>query len=368
MKKIIYALILVTATSTSQAQNLFNKIKSKVTGTADKSASSAAGSASSASGGSYTDPAKFGTLIYTFSKAEMAAHSGSDGYGFNMWFTSVKVVNNQLDLQIADYDSALYSYINGHFQLISGKPDMSLQNKLPIGTEQEQWSVDFSQIDQANAMLKKGPHVASGMIVGKPEQTYTFNGKPLGNFFMAMVAHNADSSVVTVVGASLAGGMTYKMVTSNGQQVTLPKKYGGRALISPNGKQSVALYIGDNGTGFDVYKLDGSKFAISNFNNGLAWLRNSGSVFNVEIANQNALDKNGVLFHTFGSPVDPRTLFISSDDQRLCWAERGIYFSDGTSFENGGSPHKVIIDNKEVIIFLAVNLQSGQLYLCRHDL
>jgi len=79
------------------------------------------------------------------------------------------------------------------------------------------------------------------------------------------VAHNADSTVVAVVGASLTGGMNYKMVTSTGQQVALPKMFGGRALISPDGKTSVALYPGDNGNGFDVYPRKRAKFSISNF-------------------------------------------------------------------------------------------------------
>ena len=366
MKKIIYTVTLLAAVNTLHAQVLFNKLKNKVNSVTEKPQQQATATGTQAT--NYTDPAKFGTVIYTFSKAEMATHGGGDGYGFNMWFPSVNVANNQLDLQIADHDMALYSYSNGQFQKTSGKPDLSQQNKVKTGNEKELWSVDFTQTDQGNAMMKKGQHVASGMMPGKPEQTYTFNDKLLGNFMMAMVAHNADSSVVSVVGASLAGGMTYKMVTSNGQQLALPKKYGGRALISPDGKLSVALYQADNGMGFDVYPLNGAKFSISNFNNELCWLRNSGNVFNVEYSNPKALDKNGTLFHTFDSPVEPQTLFISADDQRMCWTARGLYFSDGTSFENGQSPHRVILNNKEVIIFLAVDFATGQLYLCQHDL
>jgi len=53
----------------------------------------------------------------------------------------------------------------------------------------------------------------------------------------------------------------------------------------------------------------------------------------------------------------------------MCWeGDHGLYFSDGTAFENGSSPHKVIIDGKEVMVFLAVNMTSGQIYLCKKEL
>jgi hypothetical protein len=372
-KKVFCMIVLLTVANVLHAQGLLNKLKNKLNNNAGSPATNAGATnvgavgQASASGQKYNDPSQFGTVVYTFSKSEMDAHSGSDGYGFNMWFSSIKVVNNQLELQVADHDAALYNYANGHLQKTGGKPDLSRQNKMPTGNERDLWSVDFSQTDQANAMLKKGPHVASGMLPGKSEQTYTFNGKAIGNFFMAMVAHNADSSVVTVVGASITGGMSYKMVSSNGQQLALPKKYGGTALISPDGKVNAALYMGS--TGFDVYLSNGTKFSIGNFNNGQAWLRNSGSVFNVEISNPNALDKNGTLYHTFEMPVNAKTLFISSDDKSMCWeGPHGLYFSDGTAIENGQSPQKVILDNKEVIVFLATDTGAGKLYLCRHNL
>ena len=357
------------------AQGFLNKVKNKLANSAEKSATNTANSNVAAanqvapSSHNYTDPAKFGTLIYTFSKTEMAAHGGADGYGFNMWFPNLAVVNNQLVFQVADHDAALYTYSGGQLQLIGGKPDLSMQNTLLTGSEKDQWSVDFTQTDQANAMLKKGPHIASGMIAGKPEQTYIFNGKNIGNFVMAAVAHNADSSVVTVVGASLNGGMNYKMVSSNGQQIALPKQFGGRALVSSDGKISAALYLNKTGDGYDVYSITGAQISIGNFNNGLGWLRNTGSVFNVEINNPKALDMNGKLYFTFDVPVEPKSLYINSDDKRVCWmGDHGLFFSDGTAFENGQSPRKVILDNKEVIVFLDTDTQSGKLYLCKHDL
>lgn len=373
MKKIFYALAFIAATNVAYAQmGLLNKVKNKLRSGVQQTAGNAAtnnaasGMGLSTSNSAYTDPSKFGTLIYTFSKAEMNAHSGADGYGYNNWFPTIKVINNQIVCQVADGESALYNYAGGQLQLIGGKPNGSVQNKLFKGSEMDGWSVDFSQLDQTNAMLKKGPHIASGMIPGKADQSYTFNGKSLGNFYMAMLAHNADSSVVTVVGASLNGGMSYKMVSSSGLQATLPKKFGGRALISPDGKVSVAIYVG--ASGFDAYRANGTQVSIGNFNNGQGWLRNSGSIFTIADNNGISLYKDGVLYHTFAMPVDPKMLFISADDKRICWTERGIYFSDGTSFENGQSPHKLVIDNKEVIVFLAVELASGKLYLCRHDL
>jgi hypothetical protein len=375
MRKVIYTIAILVISNMVSAQGFLNKIKNTLANNTEKPAATTAASNIAAvnqvapSAHNYTDPARFGTVIYTFSKKEMAAHGGADGYGFNMWFPTIKVVNNHLELQVADHDAALYSYEGGHLQLTGGKPDLTIQNKIYTGSEKDQWSVDFSQTDQANAMLKKGPHVASGMIPRKPEQAYIFNGKNIGNFFMAAVVHNADSSVVTVVGSGITGGMSYKMISSNGQQIALPKRYGGSALISPDGKISAALYPNQTGNGFDVYSSTGAKISIGNFNNGLAWLRNTGSVFNAEIDNSKALDMNGKLYFTFDVPVEPKSLYISSDDKRICWmGNHGLYFSDGTAFENGQSPHKLIIDNKEVIVFLDTDTQSGKLYLCRHDL
>jgi hypothetical protein len=37
----------------------------------------------------------------------------------------------------------------------------------------------------------------------------------------------------------------------------------------------------------------------------------------------------------------PKQIFISKDDKSMCWeGDHGLYFSDGTAFENGTSPIK----------------------------
>ncbi|RWY54064.1 hypothetical protein [Mucilaginibacter gilvus] len=371
MKKIIYTLVLISAAHVADAQGgLLNRLKNKINSGAKTTVSNDVASvAAPTSGIKYTDPSQFGKVIYTFSKAEMNAHGGSDGYGYNMWFPTIAVVNNQLNAIIADNNETSWSYNNGGLQKTGGKPNTRDQNKINNGSEFYGWSVDFTEHDQAASLQKKGPHVASGMIPGKAEQTYTFNGKVFSSFYIGSIAHNADSTVVAVAGASLTGGMKYFLRSSTGQSASLPAKFGARPLLSPNGKVSAALMLSTNGNSYDVVTTMGANISIGNFINGLGWLRDSGSIFNVESNDPKALDRNGKLYKTFNVDVDPKMLFISADDNTLCWGGyRGLYFSDGTIFENGQSPRKVVLDGKEVIIFLDVELASGKLYLCRHDL
>lgn len=69
----------------------------------------------------------------------------------------------------------------------------------------------------------------------------------------------------------------------------------------------------------------------------------------------------------FTIPVDLKRVFINANETGMAWqGYRGLYFTDGTVFENASSPTKVIIDGKEVIVFLDV--EDGKVYLCKHDL
>lgn len=369
MKKLIYIILLLAATNTLHAQGFLNKIKNKIAKKGEKQATAQQASTTApASGVKYTDPAQYGTLIKTYSQSEVSATmGGGDGGSFDLWFQSVKVVNGEPQLKIADYNTALYSYTNSRLQNTGEKPDISLHNKLYNGSEKDLRSIDFTENDQARSLLKNGAHIAGGMVPGTIEQTYTFNGKVFGSFAQARIAHNADSTVIAGVGANYAKGLSYNLITSNGQHFSIPSKYGGMPLISPDGKISAAAV--QSGSGTDVYVSNGSKFSIGSYdsNTGL-WLRNSGSVFYIDNG-ANTLYRNGQLYHTFEMPVNTRMLFISADDKSMCWeAPHAICFSDGTIFENASSPSKVIIGDKEVILFLTINVRTGELYLCRHDL
>lgn len=370
MKKILYTVILTVAANLLHAQSLFNKIKSKVVNKVENTVQAtvvpAAGSAAETK---FTDPSPFGTVIYTFSKSEIDANSGADGINFGLWFTSVKVVNNQLDLQIASGADLFGNYTNGQLVKIKGTADQTLMNKLYNGSEKDGWSKDFSQYDFAASMLKKGAHVSSGMIPGKAEQTFTFNGKQFANYMSALIAHNADSTVVAAVGMGFSKGVTFSLKTSNGLEIILPKQYGGTPLISPDGKMAGALFQGA-GTGGNVYLTNGKVVKINGIANNMVWLRNSGSVFYfTNSRDNNVIERNGEAYHTFEMQTDPKTVFISKDDKNMAWmGSHGLYFSDGTAFENATSPNKVVIDNKEVIVFLAGDIRTGKLFLCRHDL
>jgi hypothetical protein len=367
MKKVIYTLLIVAIGNTVFAQGFLKKVKAKVAQVVAQPVASEvpAGMGSGRlTNTNWTDPGVCGTLVKTFSKKEIDDHMG----GFDLWIPSLKVVNNQLQLQVADNNAALYNLVNG--QLVkAGTPPEVDRNKLKNGNESELMSVDFSQMDMANAMMKRGPHVSNGMIPGKPMQTLTFNGKVLGSFYIFALGHNADSSAVAVVGTSIGpGGMKYTLVTSTGQTATLPKLYGGQALVSPDGKLGAAYY-GATSTGGQAYLSNGTVVKVASVSNNMVWLRNSGSVFNVEQSHNSLLYKNGLLYHEFTSQIEMRNLFLGKDDKVLCWeGDHGLYFSDGTAFENGESPHKVLIDGKEIMVFLTVNLTSGQVYLCKKEL
>jgi hypothetical protein len=369
MKKAIYTIGLLAIATTLNAQGILGKLKNKLTDNVSKAAQnqvtgqSGPGTSMAPDGTKvhYTDPATVGTLILSYSQAEMNAHP--DGY--DIWFPEIKVVNNQIVAKIAESNTTVWNYSNGQLQKTGETPPNINRNNLKNGSEFEGFSTDFTQTDMGNALLKNGHNVTSGMIPGKQEQTYTFNGKVVGSFYMAQIAHNADSSVVAVAGASISGGMSYHMNSSAGTKFTLPKAYGALPLISPDGKMMAAITMLDK----KVYVSNGQNWPFSNLTNNQIWLRNTGNVFNLPDANKLTLERNGTLFYKFNNPADTKLLFLNANETGMAWGGyRGLYFSDGTVFENASSPTKVILDGKEVIVFLDVDLGSGKLYLCRHDL
>jgi len=115
---------------------------------------------------------------------------------------------------------------------------------------------------------------------------------------------------------------------------------------------------------------NGQTQTINDIANNQVWLRNTGNIFYVPASsNGMMIERNGTLFYKFNNPIDLKRLFLNANETGMAWmGYRGLYFSDGTVFENASSPTKVIIDNKEVIVFLDVDVHNGNLYLCRHDL
>ncbi|MEP6612620.1 MAG: hypothetical protein ABJA76_12070 [Mucilaginibacter sp.] len=366
MKKAIYTIALLAAAITINAQGILGKLKNKLTDNVSKTAQSQAGPGTSmALNGStvhYTDPATVGTVLTTYSQSDLNNHPD----GFDMWFSSVQVLNNQIVAKIAESNTKSYNYSGGQLQKTGETPPNINRNAIINGSEIEAFSTDFTQSDMSNAMMKNGHNVTSGIVPGKPEQTFTFHGKVVGNFAMAQIAHNADSSVVAVAGMSVSGGMSYHMNSSTGAKVTLPKGYGALPLVSPDGKITAAIMPVDQ----KVYVSNGQTLAITNISNNQVWLRNTGNVFYVPASsNGMSIERNGAVFYKFNNPVDLKRLFLNANETGMAWmGYRGLYFSDGTVFENASSPTKVTIDNKEVIVFLDVDVHNGNLYLCKHAL
>ncbi|WP_428330568.1 hypothetical protein [Mucilaginibacter sp.] len=376
MKKIFYTMALLSAVNAVNAQGFLGKLKNKVTNSVSKPAqqdvsgqarvgnTNATSQAPDGSVIKYTNPSAIGTMLKTFTEAEINAHPD----GFDMWFPNgVKVVNNQLVADVAESNSAMYSLNGIQFQKTGATPpSMNGRADIKNGSEIEFFSKDFTQTDFGNAMLKKGHNVSSGAIPGKPEQVYTFNGKVIGSFMMAQIAHNADSTAVAIAGMSVTGGVKYHMTGTNGIPVDYPKAAGVLPLISPNGKVTAAW----NTIAKQAYVCNGTTVTVNDVSNNNIWLRNSGNIFYVPVSsNQKSLERNGQLFINFNSPVDMKLVFISADEKSMAWGGyRGLYFSDGTVYENASAPTRVIIDNKEVIVFLDVDTGTGNLYLCKHAL
>jgi hypothetical protein len=381
IKRLIFAAGILIAASNLQAQGLFNKVKNKVANVVDKSATNHATNAVNTTANNtvsntgtssdikYTNPSKFGKVVMKYSAKEVEAHMGGEsGGGFDLYFTAASVVNKELQLKIAEYNTTQYSYTGGQLQKIPGAPGDELRRKFYKGSEGEQRSKDFTNLDYSNAIAKSGGHVQGGQVPGKIAQDYTFKGKKFASFSSGALAHNADSTVVAVVGMSFAGGkVIYSIASSGGINYTLPSPAMWSPLISPDGRVSAAISATASGT--FAYVSNGNKVTLTAYKNDEIWLRNSGSIFYADDNSVTALYKDGVLFYTFNMLVDLNSLFISKDDKRMCWQGKGgLYFSDGSIFRDAESPFKITIGDKEVIVFLVINVQNGDLYLCQHDL
>lgn len=362
MKKIPFILLLLGITSALSAQSFLKKLKNKVAEVVDKPVSTAAGPASSQD----SDPFKFGKVIKTYTKKEIEAHMGGESGGsFGFYFTDMKVVNNQLQFKVAEPFTQIYSYDGSKLVGTGQKPDDDHFKRIYNGSEYDMASKDFTSLDYEHSIMHK-PAIQSTMALGKVNKTFTFKGKQFGTFIMGAVSHNADSSVVGVMGTSYSKGVVYTVVTSSGINYTVPTASVMSPIISPNGKFCAAMVQDTKGISF--YVSNGTKVDVGGWASDGLWIRDSGSIFTIDGQNSANLNKNGKPYYTFDLPIDKKLLFISADEKTMCWSGRGIYFSDGTKFENGSSPQKVILNGKEVIVFLVVDLQKGDLYLCQHDL
>lgn len=366
MKKLVYILLLLPLANTVNAQFL-KKLKSKVSsvvGTADVPPAS---TPSAPAGGKFTDPAQFGVLIKIYTKGEINTAMGGEGGGnFGLHFLSFKVVNNQFVAQIADV-LGVYDYQNGKLQATGQKPSFKTSfNDAYNGSEMDFQSKDFSNHDMEAALFKKGPHVQSGRQPGKIDQEFTFNGKPFARLMSAMVAHNKDSSVVVAMGMSYGKGVSYVMTSSGGQTITLPHMVMSSPLVSPDGKMSAV--INTTADGSTAYLMDGRKVPLADYG-GFAWIRNSGAIFFPSTKGSTAIMKNDKLAQVIQFPMDLKQLFIGANDDAFCWpGDHCLCFSDNTRFENADFPVKVTINGKDVVYFTAVNVITGMLYLCHHDL
>lgn len=368
MRKLVYTIILLSATQVLHAQFL-KKLKSKVNDIVNTTSpppdnSNAAGSPAD---GKFTDPARFGILIKTYTKGEINTAMGGEGGGnFGLHFQSFKVVNNQFVAQIADV-LGVYDFQNGKLQGTGQKASQTIRlSEAYNGSEQDFQSKGFSDIDTYNAMSKKGQHVQSGRQPGKIDQELSFNGKPFARLMSAMVAHNSDSTVIAASGMSYGKGVSYVLTSSNGQTITLPGPVMTEPLISPNGK--MCAVISTNSSGSTVYRADGTKIVLADYGGG-AWLRNSGAIFFASTKGNTVLMRNNKVAQIIQFPIDLKQLFIGANDDAFCWpGDHCLCFSDGTRFENADFPIKVTINGKDVVYFTSVNVTTGALFLCHHDL
>ncbi|GAA3988932.1 hypothetical protein [Mucilaginibacter dorajii] len=366
MKKLVYILLLLPLTNTVNAQFL-KKLKSKVSSVVGTADTPPATTPAAPADGKFTDPAKFGILIKTYTKGEINTAMGGEGGGnFGLHFLSFKVVNNQFVAQIADV-LGVYDYQNGKLQATGQKPPLNISfNDAYNGSEKDFQSKDFSSIDTYNATLKKGPHIQSGRQPGKIDQDFVFNGKSMGRFMSAMIAHNQDSSVVVAAGMSYGKGVSYVMTSSTGQTITLPGLVMSAPLISPNGKMSAV--ISTTAAGSTAYLMNGTKVVLADYG-GFGWIRNSGAIFFPSARGNTVLVKNNKVAQVIQFPMDLKQLFIGANDDAFCWpGDHCLCFSDNTKFENADFPVKVTINGKDVVYFTAVNVITGMLYLCHHDL
>lgn len=368
MRKLVYTLILLSATQVLHAQFL-KKLKSKVNDIVNTTSPppNNSNTTGSPTDGKFTDPARFGVLIKVYTKAEInTAMQGEGGGNFGLHFLSFKVINGQFTGQIADV-MAVYDYQNGKLQNTGKKPPQNISfNDAYNGSEKDFQSTDFSTLDATNAILKKGPHIQSGRQPGKIDQEFTFKGKSFARFMSAAIGHNADSSVVAAAGMSYGKGVSYVMTSSSGQTTPLPGLVMAAPLISPNGKMCAA--ISTTATGSTAYRIDGTKIDLADYGGG-GWIRNSGAVFFLSSKGNRTLMRNNQIVAATPFPIDLKQLFIGANDDAFCWpGDHCLCFSDNTRFENADFPVKVTINGKDVVYFTAVNVITGMLYLCHHDL
>jgi hypothetical protein len=366
MKKIFYTALVLLASGQLQAQFL-KKLKSKVNDVVNTTTPAApTQQAGDVTGNGFTDPAKYGVLLKVYSKGEINKAMGGDAGNFGLHFEAFKVVNGQFTATIADVLS-VYTYQNGQFQNTGQKPTPPIHLATAYnGSEGDFQCTDFTAVDTYNAMLKKGPHVQSGRQPGKIDQEFSFNGKPFARFMSAMISHNTDSTVVAAAGMSYDKKVSYVMTSSTGQTLTLAGVTMSAPIISPNGKK-IAL-INTTAAGSIAYYMDGTKTPLTYYNGG-AWIRNSGAIFYPSIAGKATLVRNGKVVQGMPYDIDMKHLFIGSNDDAFCFpGDHCLCFSDGTRFENADFPVKVNINGKDAVYFTAVNVVTGTLFLCHHDL
>ena len=370
MRKIMLIVLGSLLLNTAYSQNIFGKIKNKVgneiEGDATKKVSSSVdnsvSSATSSSG--FTDPTKYGKVIYTLSNKEK---NDAGAGGFNIIIQKSKVSQNQLEFTMT-YNENVWEYSNGQLRKTNAHPNYQIPAMRDIGSEKDLQSVDFSQKDMTANMMKTGKSVGSGMQTGKAGQTYTFQGKTFANYFMAMaLVHNHDSTVIAVSGMDM--NKKYSLTTSGAKVLTLPT-LSSLVFISPDGNTSAA-YIQGNPS--KIYLTNGNIITINHpgdeINQGL-WLHNTGNIYSIDNGNKKILKLNDKPIKTFDFPLAPEDLFISQNGKNMAWTEiygyGNLYFSDGTSFENTYGVRRIFVNEKEVIVFLVI--KGNEMLLCQHDL
>ncbi len=122
-------------------------------------------------------------------------------------------------------------------------------------------------------------------------------------------------------------------------------------------------------TGGYVYLTNGKVVPIANAGDygRYMWITNTGNVLAVDNSDKKNVKKNDTLLFSSDAPIDTKQLFISRDDKSWAWVgARDLHFSDGSIFQEVFNAYRVYINNKDVILFLAV--KDKQVYLCQKEL
>jgi hypothetical protein len=366
MKKLLYLLCLLVITCTAHSQGFIKKLKDKASNMAGGN-KTAAGSMASSSNTSFTEPSQLGVPIYQLSKQQSMIGDGMVPLSLE-W---AAVVNNDLHAKM-NIDGQVYEYANGQLKA-TGEKFVQHSGFQFMRNEKDLQCVNMSTDVQSEYLLKKEPRICSGPIRGQANQTYTFKGKLLANG-IGYVARNYDSSAIVVVGSEFAAGkVNYFMVTSQSQRLVLPTLCMA-VYISPDGKTGATYH--QTGMGADFYLTDGRKIPISQFPGGdyNLWIRNSGNIFTKDAQkklilrnDQPFLDLSGQDNINFGEV----NLFISDDEKSAAWFggyTGTLHFTDGVVVENAFGAQRVILNNKETIVFMAGSVKDNKLYLCRKEL